>query len=275
MTIIPERRRRSIPPGERQFLDRYRPSAFSPFAVTVDVAILTIRDYQLSVLLVQRGEHPYQGYWALPGGFLREQEDINAAAARELAEETALTPSSAGLHLEQLGSYGAPERDPRMRVVTVVYLAMAPKVPVPKAGGDAADIRLWTTRELTGPKAPRLAFDHASILNDAIERARGKLEYTPLATSFLEEPFTLSDLRRVYETVWDLHLDPANFRRKVLSTPGFVEPIGTQKDRTAAGRPAQLYVRGPATKLGPPLSRAPHEPSAAPARQAGRRTRQT
>jgi 8-oxo-dGTP diphosphatase len=263
MTIIPGRRRKAIPPAEREFLDGYKPQTFPPLAVTVDVAILTVQEGELAVVLVRRGEHPYKDYWALPGGFLRESEGLDEAAARELAEETRLEPGAADLHLEQLGTYGDPERDPRMRVVTVAYLALVPKVPTPYAGGDAVDVRLWPVNRFV-EKAPRLAFDHASILNDAIERACAKLEYTSLATAFLEEPFTLSELRRVYEAVWGVELDPANFRRKVLTTPGFVEPVGGNEARTSAGRPAQLYVAGVAATLEPPLSRASHEPSQLP-----------
>jgi 8-oxo-dGTP diphosphatase len=219
------------------------------------VAILTVHASELSILLVQRADHPYRGYWALPGGFLRDREGLDAAAARELAEETGLEAATGRLHLEQLGSYGMPGRDPRMRVVTVAYLALVPNVPLARAGGDAAEVRLWPIRDLAAAKAPKLAFDHASIVTDAIERARAKLEYSSVATAFLEQPFTLSQLRGVYEAVWGVKLDPANFRRKVLTTPGLVRPLGAHEQRTSAGRPAELYKAGPATELTPPLSR--------------------
>src|SRR5439155_22394844 len=101
----------------------------------------------------------------------------------------------------------------------------------------------------------RLAFDHARIINDAVERARSKLEYTSLATAFVDEPFTLADLRRVYEVIWDIEFDPANFRRKVRSTPGFVEPVGQRSTPARSGRPAELYRAGAATDLHPPLTR--------------------
>jgi 8-oxo-dGTP diphosphatase len=255
VTITPHRRR-TVPPEERAFLERYDARLFPPVAVTVDVVILTVQDDQLAVLLVERGDHPFKGAWALPGGFIREGEDLDAAAARELTEETGLHVRRRDVHLEQLRTYGAPDRDPRMRVVSTAYLALVPDLPIPRAGGDAAAARFWPLSRLIGSAGRRLAFDHAQIINDAIERARGKLEYTSLATSFVEEPFALSDLRRIYEVVWDVELDPANFRRKVLSTPGFVEPAGRRSPPMRGGRPAELYRAGGAIELHPPLTRA-------------------
>ncbi|HEY9475530.1 MAG TPA: NUDIX domain-containing protein, partial [Mycobacteriales bacterium] len=179
------------------------------------------------------------------------------AARRELAEEAGLhtaTHTAPG-HLEQLRSYGTPERDPRMRVVSVAYLALIPDPPRPVAGTDAAEARFWPVEDLEGEAsgAPALAFDHDQILADAVERARAKLEYTNLAATFLEEPFTVADLRRVYEAVWGQTLHAANFRRKVLSTPGFVVPTGEER---ATGRGwAELYRRGTTTTLHPAILR--------------------
>jgi 8-oxo-dGTP diphosphatase len=248
---------------EAAFLAQYDPSKYPSVAVTVDVVLLTVRSGRLSVLLVERRGHPYRGRWALPGGFVEPGDDLDDAARRELEEETGLLVSggidSAALnYVEQLRSYGAPGRDPRMRVVSVAYVGFtAPNAPV-AAGSDAADVRLWAVDDLAIPGVGSaggvaLAFDHATIVADAVERARAKLEYTTLATAFLEEPFTLGELRRVYEAVWGESLHEGNFRRKVLSTPGFVEPTG----RTAPtdGRPAALYRRGSATRLHPPVLR--------------------
>lgn len=232
---------------ERAFLDGYDPRAFPPVAVTVDIAILTVRDGRLCVLLVRRGTHPYQGRWALPGGFVREREDVEAAARRELAEETGV---GAGGHLEQLRCYGRPGRDPRMRVISIAYLALLPEPPDPAAGSDAADARYWPVDERA---VARLAFDHDEILADAVERARAKLEYTSLAATFLAEPFTIADLRRVYEAVWGVPLHPANFRRKVLSTPGLVVPTG--EERSTGRGWAELYRRGDTTQLHPAILR--------------------
>jgi 8-oxo-dGTP diphosphatase len=255
-----------------RFLADYDPRAYDPVAVTVDVVALTIRDGQLQVLLVRRGEQPYQGSWALPGGFVRPrtgadgepvEEDLASTAARELAEEAG--PRVRPTHLEQLGSYGAPGRDPRMRVISVAYLAFAPEMPEAMPGTDAADAQ-WIpvgAAQRLGTTYP-LAFDHARILADGIERARAKLEYTPLAAAFVRTPFTISELREVYETVWGEKLHAGNFHRKVLSVPGFVESTG---DQTESGGPrggprAKLYRRGDATLLHPALLRPSTEEAA-------------
>jgi 8-oxo-dGTP diphosphatase len=231
-------------------MSAYDPQDYPPVAVTVDLVVLTIRDDDLEVLLVRRGEQPFAGALALPGGFIRPDETLSQAAARELAEETRLTVGAA--HLEQLASYGDPGRDPRMRVVTVAYLALAPQMPQPRAGSDAAEARWVTAGDVLDGDV--LAFDHQRILADGVERARAKLEYTPLAAAFCPPEFTIAQLRRVYEIVWGTTVDPRNFHRKATGTPGFVIPAGTA---TAGerGRPAQLYQTGPAEQLYPPLLR--------------------
>ncbi|MBM7859320.1 8-oxo-dGTP diphosphatase [Lentzea nigeriaca] len=207
--------------------------------------VLTVRSDALCALLVRRGEAPYRGRWALPGGFVRESESVDAAAARELVEETGVS----GLHLEQLATYGEPRRDPRMRVVSVAYLALAPDLPVPVAGTDAAAASWVPVSEVSA-----LAFDHARILADGVERARGKLEYTALGTEFCGSEFTVAELRRVYEIVWGVSLDPRNFHRKVTGVEGFLEATGETTARDG-GRPAALYRRGGASVLYPPLVR--------------------
>ena len=220
-----------------------------PFAVTADLVVLTLTGDELCALVVRRGVEPFLGGWALPGGFVRADEDLEDAARRELAEETGLAPGT--VHIEQLAGYGAPDRDPRMRVVTVAYLALAPDLPVPRAGTDAAEARWAPVRELAGE---RLAFDHDRILADGLERARAKLEYSPLATAFCPPEFTVAELRRVYELVWDTRLDPRNFHRKVTGADGLLEPTGRTTTRDG-GRPAQLYRRGKAELLYPPMLR--------------------
>jgi 8-oxo-dGTP diphosphatase len=231
-------------------MSAYDPQDYRPVAVTVDLVVLTIRDDELEVLLVRRGEEPFAGALALPGGFIRPDETLSQAAARELAEETRLTVGAA--HLEQLASYGDPGRDPRMRVVSVAYLALAPQMPQPRAGSDAAEARWVKVGDVLDGDV--LAFDHQRILADGVERARAKLEYTPLAAAFCPTEFTIAQLRRVYEIVWGTTVDPRNFHRKVTGTSGFVIPAGTA---TAGerGRPAQLYQTGPAEQLYPPLLR--------------------
>lgn len=223
---------------------------FPPFAVTVDLVVFTIRDDQLCVLVIERGEDPHLGALALPGGFVRVDEDLSDAASRELMEETGVG-SADRLHLEQLGTYGAPGRDPRMRTVSVAYLAFAPELPDALAGTDAAGAMWEPVADLTRVE---LAFDHATILHDGLERARAKLEYTTLAASFCAEEFTVADLRHVYELVWDTTIDPRNFHRKVLATDGFVEPTG-EVVSVGRGRPAQVFRAGPATQLHPPVVR--------------------
>ncbi|MDL4771307.1 NUDIX hydrolase [Actinomadura xylanilytica] len=259
------------PADESGFLAAYDPRDYDPVSVTVDVVALTIRDGGLHVLLVRRGAAPFAGMWALPGGFVRgvrDAEDLPDAAVRELAEETGLSTEGGALdrvHLEQLGTYGAPGRDPRMRVVSVAYLAFAPELPDPEAGGDAADAGWVPVGALglteAGGQLPgttrRLAFDHARVLSDGLERARAKLEYTPLATAFCDGTFTIPELRAVYEAVWGEELHAGNFHRKVLSVPGFVESTGDTADRGGrrGGPRPRLYRTGDARLLHPALLR--------------------
>jgi len=273
----------SEPASEAEFLASYDPRAYAPVAVTVDVVALTIRDGALHVLLVQRGAPPFAGQWALPGGFVHAgpgragpaaagraaagraaEEDLDAAALRELAEETG--QQLGRVHLEQLATYGTPGRDPRMRVISVAYLVFAPELPEPTAGSDARDAA-WVPAdslgltEGSGAQRPgttrKLAFDHARILADGVERARAKLEYTPLATAFVTGEFTISELRGVYETVWGERLHAGNFHRKVLSVPGFVESTGatTETGGPRGGPRARLYRSGDARLLHPALLR--------------------
>ncbi|KWW97517.1 NUDIX hydrolase [Carbonactinospora thermoautotrophica] len=234
---------------------KYDPREYPPFAVAVDLAVFTIRQGVCAVLLVERGVDPYAGCWALPGGFVRADESAEDAATRELAEETGLAPFPG--HLEQLRTYSTPNRDPRMRVVSVAYVAFAPDLPTPRPGGDVVRARWWAVDELApSTERPRLAFDHDRIVADAFERVAAKLEYTPLATAFCPAEFTLGELQAVYEAVWGVSLDRPNFRRKVLATPGFVERVeGAAPQVRGRGAPAALYRAGKATALHPPLLR--------------------
>ena len=220
------------------------------FAVTVDLVVLTVRAERLHALVITRGLAPFHGQPALPGGFVLPGEDLPAAAVRELREESGVVPRAG--HLEQLATYGAPGRDPRGRVVSVAYLALEPDLPVPVAGSDASTAQWVPVDDLTGEGL--LAFDHAQILADGVERARSKLEYTQLATAFCPPEFTVGELRQIYEAVWGVRLDPRNFHRKVTSTPGFVEPAG-RSTAGERGRPAQLFRRGPAKILHPAMLR--------------------
>ncbi|MXY76077.1 MAG: NUDIX hydrolase [Acidimicrobiia bacterium] len=231
------------------------PRAYPPVAVTVDVVTFTIVDNELQILLIRRGQDPHRGRWALPGGFVRPNESLEEAALRELHEETGITAEPR--HLEQLGTYGRPNRDPRMRVVTVAYWAILANLPEPRGGGDAAEASLFSV-VMVEADALKLAFDHSKIIKEAVERVRSKLEYTTLAAQFCPPEFTISQLRRVYEVVWNARIDPANFHRKVTTSPDFLRSTGdVTNPRARGGRPAKIYSPGKAMYISSPLMRSP------------------
>jgi 8-oxo-dGTP diphosphatase len=231
--------------------------------LTVDLVVLTLRGMSLQLLLVERGVEPCAGTMALPGGFLRDAEEpILVAASRELSEEAGLNADA--LLLEQFGVYGDPGRDPRGRVVSVAFLAIAPRLPDPVAGTDATYAR-WTPAEAVLSASLLLAFDHQDIVADGVERARSKLECSAIATAFCGPTFTISELQQVYEAVWDVRLDPRNFYRKIQGTRDFVVPAGPGK-RTNAGRPARLFRAGPGTILNPLMTR-PLVPTPSPGKR--------
>jgi ADP-ribose pyrophosphatase len=230
----------------------YDPSQFPPFAVTVDVVILTMSEGTLHMLLVRRGEAPFEGMWAIPGGFKRPTETLDEAATRELSEETGVDAASL---LTQFGAYGDPERDPRMNVVTVGYLAVLRDVGAVVAGTDAAEAALVPVSDVLKGRID-LAFDHLRIVRDAIERVRIELEVTGIATAFVGATFTLAELRAVYEAIWGVQLDAANFRRSVVAEDGWVIPTGGRaRPGPAGGRPAELYRAGRAWSRGGPIHR--------------------
>lgn len=199
-------------------------------SVTVDVIIFTLYDNDLQVLLVKRGNPPFEGMWAIPGGFVGIDESLERAALRELEEETGVRD----VYLEQLYTFGDAGRDPRGRVITVAYFALVPATAVqPRAGYDAAEARWWSMYDL-----PPLAFDHAGILAYALQRLRYKLEYTAVGFELLPEAFTLSELQAAYEIILGEKLDKRNFRRKILNADVIEEAGGY---RTGEGRPAKLY----------------------------------
>jgi 8-oxo-dGTP diphosphatase len=237
------------PPG-------YDPSQFPAFAVTVDVVILTMSESRLHVLLVRRGVAPYQGMWAFPGGFKRPNETLDEAAVRELREETSVEGATP---LTQFGAYGDPGRDPRMNVVTVAYLAVLPDVTAVVAGTDAAQASLVPVSDALDGEL-ELAFDHERILRDATERVRVDLELRGIATAFVGPTFTLGELRSVYEAVWGVHLDGANFRRSLLSEGGWVIPTGRRaRPGASGGKPAELFRAGQMWQQGGPI-RHPQSP---------------
>ncbi|MFJ3958253.1 NUDIX hydrolase [Arthrobacter sp. NPDC090010] len=218
-------------------------AVFHALPVTVDVVALTVRDGVLCVLLIRRLLPPFEGRLALPGGFMMRGEGLGDAARRELTEETGVDPVPG--HLEQLASYGPGGRDPRGDVLTVAHLVMAPDFPVIAAGGDAAEAAWHPVSTVQGA----LAFDHDLILADGVERARAKLEYSPLAAAFCGSEFTIAQIRGVYEAVWGVRLDPRNFHRKATGAVGFLEETG-QVSSGDAGRPAALYRLAPQSRQG-------------------------
>lgn len=200
-------------------------------AVTTDIAIFTIRQDELKVLLIKRALAPHQGMWALPGGFVRLDESLEEGARRELEEETGVCD----VYLEQLYTFGEPDRDPRERVITVAYYALIPSEEFDiQAGSDAEGVGWFGMHEL-----PALAFDHADILEMAYERLRAKLDYSTIAFQFMPREFTLSELQNVYEVILRDALDKRNFRKRILALD-VIEATGRDK-REGAHRPAKLY----------------------------------
>ena len=238
-------RQANLPPG-------YDPGKFPAFAVTVDIVILTMAEGVLHALLVRRGHEPFEGMWAIPGGFKRPEETLDEAARRELSEETGVDVPSL---LTQFGAYGDPERDPRMNVVTVAYLAVLRDVGAIVAGTDAAEAALVPVSDVLGERI-ELAFDHLEIIRDAVERVRVELEVSGIATAFVGTTFTMAELRAVYEAIWGVQLDAANFRRSLVGEDGWVIPTGrTARPGPGGGRPPELYRAGRAWKHGVPIHR--------------------
>lgn len=198
--------------------------------MTVDIVIFTLRGGSLQVLLVKRGVPPFEGQYAIPGGFVREGESLEEAALRELYEEASVR----NVFLEQLYTFGDPKRDPRGRVITVAYYALIASDKLSLvAGADAAEAQWAPVNDL-----PPLAFDHRSILDYAIERLRNKLEYTTVGFQLLPEKFTLGELQSVYEAILGRALDKRNFRRKIALL-GILKPL--REWQHTGRKPAQLF----------------------------------
>ncbi len=238
---------------EQDFLRSYDPSAYERPSVTVDILIFTVQARRLRLLLVKRASLPFRDRWAVPGGFLRMDESAEEAAVRRIREEAGVE----GVHLEQLYTFSAVDRDPRTRVISIAYLAAVPAGRLSfGAGEETAEAALFTvsgeTEEalvLTADdgtllRPEDLAFDHGQIVRTAVQRMRGKLDYTDLAFGFLGDlqQFTLAELRYVHEAILDRKLDVGNFRRTIkrdYEAAGRIEE--TEIERGVVGRPAMHY----------------------------------
>jgi 8-oxo-dGTP diphosphatase len=216
---------------EIETAETYDPGKYDRPSVTVDVVIFTLIERELHVLLVQRKRWPYEGYWAIPGGFIEMNESLEQAARRELEEETGVRD----VYLEQLYTFGNVGRDPRTRVISVAYIALvrfdAQKIVV---SDESTDVRWWKVSNLP----PELAFDHEQILEFAVSRLRSKLEYTTLAFQLLPEYFSILELKHTYEQILGETLDKGNFYRKIKEADLLEE---TSLMREGRGRPTRLW----------------------------------
>jgi len=207
--------------------------AYLPFSVTADLVVLEVREGKLCVLVVKRGGEPFKGEWALPGGFVdrtaQHKESLLEAAARELREETGLGLKRAP-YLAQLGAYGDPGRDPRGEVVTVAHLVVTAHAAALHPGDDAEAVGWLPVERVLEGKS--LAFDHARIITDAVERVQDMLQYTALGVALCGPRFSIANLRRVYEIVWmrgkDDGLDPGNFQKRMQGMPGLLQEAADQ-----------------------------------------------
>jgi 8-oxo-dGTP diphosphatase len=229
--------------NEQDFIKNYNPEDYDRPSVTVDIVIFTVKDNDFKVLLIKRKAPPFAGMWAIPGGFIGINESLEGAAMRELHEEAGVKD----VYLEQLYTFGDPERDPRTRVITVTYFALVQgsQVKELQAGTDATDAAWFSLYDL-----PPLAFDHSQILKYAYDRVRSKLDYTNIAFQFLPEKFTLTELQRVYEIVAGEKLDKRNFRKRLsileqgkTATPGAIYMLEELPETRPGGNygPTKLY----------------------------------
>ncbi len=200
-------------------------------SVTTDVVIFTIEEDQLKVLLIKRANEPFKGQWALPGGFLFEKEDPEKAATRTLWDKAGIKD----VYLEQLYTFGGSGRDPRGKIITISYFALAPKDKIKISNTD----KIQTPTFRSVKKLPDIAFDHNRIITCALQRLRSKLEYTNVVYSLLSQYFTFNELQRTYEIILNKKLDKRNFRKKFMLLD-LIKP--TKKVlRGERQRPAQLY----------------------------------
>ena len=240
--------------------------------LAVDVVLFTIVEDQLNVLLVEREVEPFRGSLALPGGFVLADETLEQAALRELNKETGVgilrvaserssaQAESESLFLEQLETYGNPDRDPRGRVVTVAFWAVMAGLTRMQEGQEGSDVTRADLVPVTDieSREVELAFDHERIVHDAVRRVQAKLRYSTLANRFCPPKYTISQLREVYNCLWETELDEGNFHRKVRSSPDFVVELeDTRTFGESGGRPARLFTQGNAYYLNSPISPPP------------------
>ncbi|MEQ1503266.1 MAG: NUDIX domain-containing protein [Myxococcota bacterium] len=221
---------------DRAFLAAYDPAAYPRPSLTVDVVLMTADRGRLRVALIERSEPPFRGAWSLPGVFVALSESLEAAARRALAK-TALDPDRFSGWLEQLYTFGAVERDPRGRVVSVAYFALVPPERLAAAGEGSGAVRLAPV--VDGAVEVALAFDHAAVVQVAVERLRGKLGYTDVGFALLPPAFTLRALQELHETILGRPLNKDSFRRRMLAT-GLLVPTG-DREEPVGHRPAALY----------------------------------
>jgi 8-oxo-dGTP diphosphatase len=239
---------RAISDEERKFLAEYDVSRFERMSVTVDVALLTADRGALKAMLIQRPEHPFRGHWSLPGGFVRLDESLDEAATRVMAAKA----GAENVFLEQLYTFGEPNRDPRTRVITVAYYALIDRQQLAREWQGTDDVQLAVLRvpwkgERGGPvealneqgQLLPLAFDHSEILGLVVKRLRGKLAYAPLGFELLPPRFTLRDLQGIHETILGRRLNKDSFRRRMLAS-GLIAATGKRED-DVGHRPAELY----------------------------------
>lgn len=204
---------------------------FEKPSVTVDLLVFTVDRDDLKIILVKRGIEPFKNMWALPGGFVGIGETLEAAAKRELYQETGVED----VYLEQLYTFGDPKRDPRTRVITVSYFALIPSENIKlHPTTDVSDAKWFSIKKL-----PKLAFDHEKILRYGVERLRSKVGYSNVVFGLLPKKFRLSELQKVYEVILGQNLDKRNFRKRMLSL-GLLKSTG-KKEVEGAHRPAMLY----------------------------------
>ena len=242
---------------EKEFLKNYKPGDYERPSVTSDILVFTTEENRLQILLIKREGYPYRNYWAIPGGFVGMQESTLEAAKRELKEETGVE----NVHLEQLYTFSEPNRDPRMRIISVAYIATVPKYKIKNhfSGDDANSSEIFDIfldngkLQLIGESdglivtGNELAFDHEEIIRMAIERLKGKMNYSTIAFNFLknQNAFTLRELYKIFNAVNGKEEDFSNFRKKIINVfsveKNFIEEIDVTEDADGKGRPSRMW----------------------------------